>query len=143
MAETLRSNNQHPETDAQAALSQAALAVMQGNPQEALAALEAVARPQLSRNGYGYGIYRQVGLPGILQPNLDLLRRTGDDLAVYQQLARLYEQMERPQDAAWAQKMAAELAIMLDTDGQPRDTFEHVFWQLPIERDGRISNRKG
>ncbi len=143
VAETLRSNNQHPETDAQAALSQAALAVMQGNPQEALAALEAVARPQLSRNGYGYGIYRQVGLPGILQPNLDLLRRTGDDLAVYQQLARLYEQMERPQDAAWAQKMAAELAIMLDTDGQPRDTFEHVFWQLPIERDGRISNRKG
>jgi tetratricopeptide (TPR) repeat protein len=141
VAETLRSNNQHPETDAQAALSQAALAVMQGNPQEALAVLEEVARPQLSRNGYGYGIYRQVGLPGTLQPNLDLLRRTGDDLAVYQQLARLYEQMERPQDAVWAQKMAAELATMLDTEAQPRDTFEHVFWSLPVPRDGSMRMR--
>jgi hypothetical protein len=49
--------------------------------------------------------------------------------------------MERPQDAAWAQQMAEELATMLDTEAQPRDTFEHVFWSLPVPRDGSMRMR--
>lgn len=116
VAQTLRVNKRYPGTDAHAALSEARLALAQNNQQAAITALEQAAHPQVTRDGYGYGIYRQVGLPGTLQPRLDLLQRTADDLAVYHMLAGLYQQQGQVEDAAWAAQRAAVLAALLEQD---------------------------
>jgi tetratricopeptide (TPR) repeat protein len=116
VAQTLRVNKRYPGTDAHAALSEARLALAQDERQAAITALEQAARPQVTRDGYGYGIYRQVGVPGTLQPRLDLLQRTADDLAVYHMLAEVYQEQGQVEDATWAAQRAAVLAALLGQD---------------------------
>lgn len=99
--------------DARSALSHAALSLAQGDMAQAIRDLEDVARPRITRDGYGYGVYLRVGLPGSLLPQLDMLERTAYDVDVYRQLALLYEQQGRADDAAWARERAALLAEML------------------------------
>lgn len=99
--------------DARSALSHAALSLAQGDTAQAIRDLDGVARPRITRDGYGYGVYHRVGLPGSLLPQVDMLQQTAYDVEVYRQLGLLYEQQGRADDAAWARKRAALLAKML------------------------------
>src|SRR5262249_31141945 len=89
-----------------AALTRAALQLARNKPAEAIMALEQVARPKIEGRAYSYFVFRRVALPGLLLPRLDLLQRTGDDLAVYRQLAQLYSAQGRAGDATWASRQA-------------------------------------
>lgn len=117
VADTLRSTGTSPETDAYNGLTHAAYAQAQGQTTQVIADLEGAVKPTVKLR-YSYALYRRIGLPGDLQPRLDLLQSTADDLAVYRQLATLYEQQGRTTDAAWAQERADLLAFWLATDEQ-------------------------
>ncbi|NJN66968.1 MAG: hypothetical protein HC884_09795 [Chloroflexaceae bacterium] len=116
-ADALRSAHQtFATTEAHAALLRAEFWLAEGQPGLALAVLERAARPQLSLEGYGYGAFHRIGLPGLLHPRLDLLQRTADDLRVYTLLARLSEEQGKRDQAAWARTQAQALAPLLTPD---------------------------
>jgi tetratricopeptide (TPR) repeat protein len=116
VAHIMSSNKPSFHLTAYQALTKAALARARGETTKAIEALETAAKPRLSREGYGYGTYRRVRLPGDLQPQLDLLQRTADDLAVFEQLATLYEQQGRAEEAMWARTTAEQLTLLLGSD---------------------------
>lgn len=98
------------------ALSIAAYHRAQGRADDAIAALERAARPQVERVSYDVAIYRRSPLPGLLLPGLTMLQRTEEDLAVYRELAHLYAEEGRQGDAAWAEAQAAALAALLGAE---------------------------
>lgn len=106
--------NVSPAGRAHATLTRAAIALRSGDQEQAIAALEATARPQLNEELYEYGVFWRLGLPGTFLPSLDRLQRTRDDLQIYRQLADLYTQAGRADDATWAQSQADALAKLLD-----------------------------
>jgi O-antigen ligase/tetratricopeptide (TPR) repeat protein len=101
-------------------LSQAAYHLARGQRDNAIAALERVARPQIGNIPYDAVVFQQIGLPGTLLPSVAMLQRTVEDLAVYRQLAQLYAGEGRSGDAAWAEEQATVLAALLAeaTDGR-------------------------
>jgi len=94
------------------ALSLAAYYRACGRAQDASGTLEAFVRPKQDTPPYSL-VYHRFGLPGALVPSLDMLQRTPEDLAVYQQLAELYAAAGRSDDAAWAGQRAGVLAGLL------------------------------
>jgi len=94
------------------ALSLAAYYRACGRAGDAIDVLEAFVRPKQDTPPYSL-VYHRFGLPGTLVPSLDMLRRTPEDLAVYQQLAELYAAAGRSDDAAWARQRAEVLTGLL------------------------------
>lgn len=114
IAETLRHANPYdPPTRIPMALSWARLLSHEGEQQQALEVLSRAAQPRLTRDGYGYGTFRRIGLPGNLQPRLDLLQRTADDLTLYRMLEQHYTAAGMAHDAAWARQRADMLMQLL------------------------------
>lgn len=130
-ADTLRSAHQaFATTDAHAALLHAALLLAEGEDRmgQAIAILEHAVRPHLALEGYGYGAFHRIGLPGLLQPRLALLQQTRDDLRVYTLLARLYEEQGRMEEAARAQRRAQILEPLLHLHPTEHEGGD---WQAP------------
>ncbi len=108
-----------PVTAVQGALSQAALALAQGQPDAAIAALELRARPHIRLQPYEFYVFDRIGLPGQLLPRVELLQQTGEHLELYRRLAELYRQGGRSADAAWAEQQAAALEALLVAEPRP------------------------
>lgn len=121
IADTLRYSSSYiPDyMETRVALSHAKLSLAEQKPAQAIAHLESIARPQLSRDGYSYGIFRRVGLPGTFLPPLDILRRTADDLEMYRLLAQLYSEQGDDNKAIWAQQYADTLENLLTAQQEP------------------------
>lgn len=96
-----------------AAITRAALLRAQNEHEAAIHALESAVLPRVVGDGYSYSVFGRVGLPGVLQPRLDLLQRTADDLAIYRQLERWYRERGMEQRANWARTHANLLASWL------------------------------
>jgi O-antigen ligase len=84
-----------------------------GNPAAAIAALEAVTRPELRVAPYHNVQYRRQDLPGLYLPPVDMLRRTNADLDAYALLAAAYRSQGREAGASWAESQARVLAGLL------------------------------
>lgn len=113
VASTLHNNRLESDAGTLVARVRAAVRLKEGQPQEAIAALELVVRPNFTQEGYGYGVFRSVDFPGVLLPHLEMLQRTSEDLAAYRQLEHLYEAEGRMDDAAWAREQGDVLAALL------------------------------
>lgn len=100
------------DTLAHNALSLAAYHRAKGSSERAIDDLEGLVRPQRDLVPYS-AVFHRFGLPGQLVPSLDLLQRTGEDLAVYRRLAQLYAEAGRSAGAAWAEGRARALAGLL------------------------------
>ena len=85
-----------------------------GQPELAIKELERVVLPRPVFHPGSVPLFLHVNLPGDLPPQLRILERTADDLAVYRQLAELYAQQGRDADAAWAREQADILSAMLN-----------------------------
>ncbi len=112
-ARTLQGAGIHASVAAFDARARAALALARGEQAQAIDALEAAAYPGV-RLSYSYVLFHRVALPGELSPQVDLLQRTADDLAVYRQLATLHEQQGQTDAAARARAYADALAALLE-----------------------------
>jgi O-antigen ligase len=125
VADRLRFANQYTASaGAPAALAHAAYALAHNKPAQAIAALEQAVLPTVTRDGYAYGIFRRVGLPGTFSPRLDLLQRTADDLEAFRLLAELYAREGRADRAEWAGERAAALALLLNEADERRNNQE-------------------
>ncbi|MDP9311248.1 MAG: O-antigen ligase family protein [Chloroflexota bacterium] len=108
-----------PATAIHAALSQSALALAQGQPDAAIAALEQRAWPQIRVQAYDFYVFGRVGLPGQLLPRVELLQQTSEHLELYRRLAELYRLGGRAADAAWAEQQVEALEPLLVAHPQP------------------------
>ncbi len=113
VASILHNNRLESDAGTYVARMRAAVRLKEGQPQEAIAALELVVRPNFTQEVYGYGMFRSVDFPGVLLLHLEMLQRTSEDLAVYHQLEHLYAAEGRLDDAAWAREQADVLARLL------------------------------
>ena len=98
------------------ALTKAAYLLAMGEREKAVAVLEQVARPGITETNYSVAVYARIGLPGALLPRLAMLERNSDDLAVFRQLAQLYAEDGRIQDARWVDEQASLLSDLLGPD---------------------------
>lgn len=87
-----------------------------GQPESAIKALERWTLPGFPQGGYSFLVYSRGSLPGELLPRLAMLERSADDLLVYRNLARLYAQQGRVDDAASMERNAGVLARLLEGD---------------------------
>jgi tetratricopeptide (TPR) repeat protein len=117
VGDTLWKSNQYTSsTAAYATLSRAALLLAEGKRTQAIRALERGVLLQMLADGYSHAIFDRMRLPGKLQPRLDMLQRTADDLAIYRLLVQLYTEQGEPEMARWAQMRANVLAALLTPD---------------------------
>ena len=97
-----------PHTASHYALAHARLDLAEGQPEDAVAALERA-------------VSHSPSPIDALLPRLDMLQGTSDELAVYRELAQIYAQEGRPQDAAWVREQAEVLAALLGASAQAPD----------------------
>jgi O-antigen ligase/tetratricopeptide (TPR) repeat protein len=111
-----KSNQYTSSTAAYAALSRAALLLAEGEREQATRALERGVLTHMLADGYSHAIFDHMRLPGKLQPRLDMLQHTADDLAIYRLLVQLYTEQGTHERAIWAQTHASKLAALLAPD---------------------------
>jgi O-antigen ligase len=111
MATTLGAEN--PGTAAQYALTRANFLASTGRQAEVEQTLRRAVKPTVIGRPFDLAAFGGVGLPNQLVPQLDLLQRTADDLAIYRRLTQIYAEQGRTADAAWAQGRSVALAALL------------------------------
>jgi hypothetical protein len=84
-----------------------------GRPDDALEALEQAAGPIGGGQAYSFYVFRRPTLDGQLAPQLDLLQRTPEDLALWRRLADAYAQRGKASEAARTRAQADALAALL------------------------------